>query len=137
MNIKFSTLLASVVFYLSGCSASTEYDVSSKLDFDQSTPGNALKQMMKLVEKDDFSGAKGIFSDSAIDDFRRLEQHKLIVSMNVRGLPLDELRLEEEVSGNIATVKLNNKLSQLLRTPEIRLARESTQWKIAEANFGF
>lgn len=137
MGRNLPIVFAVMGFILWGCSASTDYDVSSKVEFGQSTPEDAVKQMINLVERDDFSGVERIFSDSAMDDFKILERHKLPISMNVRGLPLDELRLGVQLEGDSAIIRPNKKLRQLLRTNELRLAFESNQWKITEANFQF
>lgn len=134
---KSYALFTMIVWILWGCNNATSYDTSTKLEFDQSTPENAVKQLIKLVERDKFSGVKEIFSDSAVDDFKTLENHKLIISLNVRGLRLDEVQLNVERDGRTAVVKPNKKLSSLLRTEELQLALEGNQWKIVDANFRF
>lgn len=137
MRRNLAILFAMMGSVLLGCSASADYSVSSKMEFGQSTPDDAVKQMINLVERDDFSGVEQIFSESAMDDFKVLERHKLPISMNVRGLPLNELQLDVQLDGGSAVITPNKKLRQLLRTDEVRLALESNQWKITDANFQF
>lgn len=116
-----------------GCG--TAHDASSKVDFDQSTPDNAIRQMMNLIEKDDFSGVKGIFADSAMAQFDSLEKNKLKVSSDIRGAPLDELKMDVKQEGDTAVVTLDKETARMLRANTIKLAKQGSDWKITEANF--
>ncbi len=133
MRLKITLLLAILGLVSLGCG--TAYDATSKIDFDQSTPDNAIKQMMNLIEKDDFSGVKEIFADSAAAQFEALQKNRLKVSNDIRGVPLDELKFEVKQEGDTAVVKLDKKTSRLLRAQTITLGKQGNEWKITEANF--
>ncbi|MGH8625767.1 MAG: hypothetical protein ACREYC_11020, partial [Gammaproteobacteria bacterium] len=98
MRLKLHTILVVLGLVLLGCG--TAKDASSKVDFDQSTPDNAIKQMMNLIEKDDFSGVKEIFADSAAAQFEALQKNRLKVSNDIRGVPLDELKFDVKQEGD-------------------------------------
>lgn len=133
MRLKLSALFVVLGLVLLGCG--TAHDASSKVDFDQSTPDNAIKQMMNLIEKDDFSGVRAIFADSAAAQFEALQKNRLKVSNDIRGVPLDELKFDVKQEGDTAVVKLDKKTSRLLRAQTITLAKQGNDWKITEANF--
>lgn len=133
MRLKLNALFVVLGLVLVGCG--TAHDASSKVDFDQSTPDNAIKQMMNLIEKDDFSGVKDIFADSATAQFATLSKNRLKVSNDIRGLPLDELEMDVKQEGDTAVVKLDKKTARRLRADTIKLAKQGNDWKITDANF--
>ncbi len=133
MRLKLHTILVVLGLVLLGCG--TAKDASSKVDFDQSTPDNAIKQMMNLIEKDDFSGVKEIFADSAAAQFEVLQKSRLKVSNDIRGVPLDELKFDVKQEGDTAVVKVDKKTARMLRVQTITLAKQGNDWKITEANF--
>lgn len=133
MRLKITLLLAILGLVSLGCG--TAHDASSKVDFDQSTPDNAIKQMMNLIEKDDFSGVKEIFADSAAAQFEALQKNRLKVSNDIRGVPLDELKFDVKQEGDTAVVKVDKKTARMLRVQTIMLAKQGNDWKITEANF--
>ncbi len=133
MRLKSHALLVILGSMLLGCG--TAHDASSKVEFDQSTPDRAIKQMMNLIEKDDFAGVKGIFADSATAQFEALEKNRLKVSSDIRGVPLDELKMDVKQEGDTAVVKLDKKTARRLRADTIKLAKQGNDWKITEANF--
>lgn len=133
MRLKLYALFVILGSMLLGCG--TAHDASSKVEFDQSTPDNAIKQMMNLIEKDDFSGVKNIFADSAMAEFDSLEKNKLKVSSDIRGVPLEELKMDVKQEGDTAVVKLDKRTARLLRTHTITLGKKGGDWKITQGNF--
>jgi len=133
MRLKLNALFVVLGVVLLGCG--TAHDASSKVDFDQSTPDNAIKQMMNLIEKDDFSGVKEIFADSAAAQFETLQKNRLKVSNDIRGLDLQELKMDVKQEGDTVVVKLDKKTARRLRADTIKLAKQGNAWKITEANF--